>query len=153
MKTKEMLQNKTWRRRRAVSLSRCCFVSSPCKNLNNRHASRVNSSSSKKTPTCLARKCWASPFSSKNTFPSSPLQDMWGQGSFLLIWPRWKGLFSKFSVWIKSTIDASAILKQDLPVISCLFAFPSPPAPASLIKIINENIRDDWGWVRHRPLS
>ena len=32
--------------------------------------------------------------------------------------------------------------------LSLLFAFPSPPAPASLIKIINENIRDDWGRVR-----
>ena len=37
--------------------------------------------------------------------------------------------------------------KQDLPVVSLLFAFPSPPAPVSLIKIINENIRDDRGRV------
>ena len=34
--------------------------------------------------------------------------------------------------------------------VSLLFAFPSPPAPASLIKIINENIRDDWGRVSIR---
>lgn len=100
-----------------------------------------NFSSSKKTLMCLARKCCASPFSSKNTLPASPLHDMDGQRNFPLKEARWKGLSSKFSLWTKPAIE------PDLPVVSLLSASPSPPRSHLCIPplTINKDHERQWG--------
>ena len=52
------------------------------------------------------------------------------------------------SVWIKSAIDISPILKTGSTSRLSSFRVPITTRSRILIKIINENIRDDWGRVR-----
>ena len=70
-------------RRRVDSHSTWFLVSSPCLNLNSRHASRLNFSSHF-IPACFTLTCWTSLVSSKTARPSSALQRIWEQGNLRL---------------------------------------------------------------------
>ena len=82
---------------------------------------------------CFAQKCRASPFSSKNSLPSSARQSTWGQGNLRPIYARWKGLFSKFEFQHRPPLIHPPSWKQDFPVVFLPFPFPSPPAPAARV--------------------